>query len=183
MDQDGDFAGRLLDGERVLWTGRPRAGLILGARDIFLIPFSLLWGGFAVFWEGAAIRSGAPIFFQLWGAPFVVFGLFMIAGRFVIDAWLRNRTRYAVTNRRILIARAEPFGKFISVYLDRLPDAQLSEGTRGRGTIRFGQADALWGSRSFAIWIPALSLTPQFIAIDDARRVYDQIQRTIGRAA
>ena len=39
----------------------------------------------------------------LWGVPFVVIGQYMVWGRFLYDAWLKPRTYYGITNRRVLI--------------------------------------------------------------------------------
>jgi hypothetical protein len=178
-----DFTEQLLDGERIIWSGRPGQGLLLTGRDGLLIPFSLLWGGFAVFWEATVMRTSAPLLFRLWGVPFVLVGLYLIAGRFIVDAWLRGRTRYALTNQRILIARSRPFGKFMALGIDRVLDVQFSEGARGRGTLRFGQPAPFWGRGGFAGWSPALDPTPQFLAIDDAQSVFNQIQRAIRSAA
>ncbi|TGT22819.1 PH domain-containing protein, partial [Mesorhizobium sp. M4B.F.Ca.ET.172.01.1.1] len=89
--------GRLLSHERILWSGIPAQGLLFSGRDIFLIPFSLLWGGFAIFWTYMATKQGAPLFFDAWGAMFVCIGLFFVFGRFIFDAWLRQRIHYAVT--------------------------------------------------------------------------------------
>ena len=171
-----DFAWRLLDGERLIWSGRPGQGIRLTGRDGFLIPFSLLWGGFAVFWETAAFNSNAPLFFRLWGVPFLVMAAYMTIGRFIVDAWVRAKTHYAVTNQRVLIVRDRPFQKYISLGIDRLPQMELSEQANGRGTILFGEQTSPWGRNNWA-WTPALIATPQFIAIDDARDVFDKIQR------
>lgn len=172
------FEGRLLRGETVLWRGRPQQGLMLTPRDGLLIPFSLLWGGFAIFWEYAALQDKAPFPFALFGVPFVLIGLFMIFGRFLLDAWLRTRIDYALTDRRLLIARSGPWSSFKAVNLDRLSEATLNENARGLGTIRFGPQPQIWGNgnRSFGSWIAALDPTPQLLMVEDARRVFGLIQ-------
>jgi len=178
------LSGRLLPGETVLWAGRPQQGLLFTRQDGLLIPFSLLWGGFAIFWETMALRAQAPGFFQLWGAPFVLIGLYLIAGRFAVDAWLRSRMQYAVTNRRVLILRSGWFSDSVtSIGLDRLPIMQLSERTSGRGTIRFGGFDAVNWALGLGIWAPALNPIPQFIGIPNAYEVYAQIEQAARRTA
>jgi membrane protein YdbS with pleckstrin-like domain len=178
------FTGRLLAGERILWSGQPQQGLLLTARDIFAIPFSLAWCGFAVFWTvmvtGASASDANPAggFFILWGLMFVVIGLYFVFGRFIVDAWVRRGLNYAVTDQRILIARGAPFGRFTALSLARLPDIDLKERGNARGTIRFGQPVAIWGNRGMSAWSVALDPTPQFLGIEDARRVFDLIQRT-----
>jgi hypothetical protein len=99
-DQDSALAlqPELLPGERLLWAGRPSNGVILRAQDAYLIPFSLLWGGFAIFWEMSA--SG----FLNWNTWYPVrpVGQYFIWERFVVASYLRKRTFYAVTDRRVL---------------------------------------------------------------------------------
>jgi len=173
-----DLSERLLMGERLVWSGRPGQGLLLTSRDALLIPFSLVWGGFAVFWESTVlVQPNAPTFFVLWGVPFVLIGLYLMVGRFLLDAWIRGGMLYAVTNKRILISRSGPFSKFTALSLDRLPDASISESAGGRGTIRFGEPAPMWAGRNgMASWTPSLDSAPQFIAIENARSVFDQIQ-------
>lgn len=179
-----DFTNRLLKGEKIVWSGQPSQGLLLTGQDWLLIPFSLLWGGFAIFWESSALATTSPVFVKLWGVPFLLIGLYLVAGRFLFDAWVRRRMRYAVTNKRILIFRSWPFSKMTALSLDHLPDLSLIESSDGRGTIRFGQQVPLWGrGGGFSGWTPALDPTPQFIAIENARRVFDQIQYTDRKSA
>lgn len=54
-----------LSSGELLWSGPPRGGLRLRRQDAFMMPFCILWGGFAVFWEfsvlSVASRSRAPV--------------------------------------------------------------------------------------------------------------------------
>jgi hypothetical protein len=153
---------------------------MLTSKDIFLIPMSLFWCGFVVFWESNVLRiPNAPIMMVVIGGVFLLVGLYLVVGRFFVDAWIRARMNYALTDRRILILRSRPSIKLQSVSLDRLPEATLSETSNGRGSIRFGAPISIWGNRSMGgigSWTPSLDPTPQFLAIDDVKKVFARIQ-------
>jgi hypothetical protein len=176
----GPFLDRLLRDEKLMWRGRPRQGLMLTPKDALLIPFSLVWGGFAIFWESNVLRMpNAPIFMKLFGAVFVVIGLFLIFGRFLADAWIRTGIFYALTDRRILILRSRPSVSFQSVNLDRLPEATVNETSNGRGTIRFGAPLAMWNNRGmggYGAWVASMDPTPQFLDIENVQKVFASIQ-------
>jgi hypothetical protein len=95
-------------GETIRWTGAPPTGFRLRPSDAFVVPFSLLWASFAFAWEAAVITSGAPLFARLWGIPFVCVGLYITVGRFVVDAFARAHTRYAITDEAAYIETTWP---------------------------------------------------------------------------
>lgn len=107
----------------------------------FAIPFSLLWGGFVIFWEwGVTHAANASLFMEIWGIPFVLVGLHLIFGRFFVDAAQRRRTFYAVTNERILIVSGLWSRATKSLSLRTLEQVDLTAGSSGTGTIAFGPA-------------------------------------------
>jgi Bacterial PH domain len=164
--------------ERLLWSGQPKQGLQLRSSDAFLIPFSLLWGGFAIFWEGGVLSSGAPFFFILWGIPFVAMGVYITIGRFFVDAATRAKTWYAVTNERILIISGLFTRTVKSLPLRTLPEITFEQRNDESGTITFGQ------SYPFASWYRGISwpgmdqrLAPAFDLVPNARTVYEIIRQ------
>jgi hypothetical protein len=170
---------QLSSGESILWSGQPRQGIFLRGADALMIPFSLLWGGFAIFWEASVISSDAPFFFVLWGVPFVLVGLYMIVGRFFADAKQRAHTFYAVTNERILIVSGLLTQKVRSLNLRTLPDLSLSESRNAEGTISFGSGSpfaSMFGG--FSGW-PGMNsrLGPRFEQIENAKAVYEIIRK------
>jgi hypothetical protein len=111
------------------------------------VPFSLLWGGFAIFWEAGALGycGGPSLFMVIWGVPFVLIGQYMIWGRFLYDAWLKRRTYYAITNKRLLIVQEGWSQKTSSMYLGEIPAIEREGATTG--TIWFGKKYPLLGGR------------------------------------
>jgi hypothetical protein len=170
----------LLSGESLLWTGRPNFGVTFHSDDWYMIPFSLLWGGFAIFWESGVLgywghtSKGTPsIFMALWGIPFVVFGQYMIWGRFLHDAWQKRRIYYAITNRRVLILQEGWKRKTSSTYLEVIPTIER-EG-EVRGTLWFGPkypVVAGRGQQTRGMSRFRIGDVPVFADIDDVEAVH-----------
>jgi PH (Pleckstrin Homology) domain-containing protein len=157
-------------GERELWAGVPRQGLLLRPSDVGDIPLSVLIAGFAFFWERTALLGGNWLF-AFYGIPFIAVAVYGVIGRFWGDAWQRARTTYAVTNDRIIINSGLFRSTSRSLTLRMLSDVSLDERKDGSGTITFGPGR--WG-------LGALTTArrrggrvyPAFEMIPDARRVY-----------
>jgi hypothetical protein len=168
---------QLDSGEHLLWSGQPRRGIRLRGQDAFLIPFSILWCGFAIFWETSVIRTGAPFFFMLWGIPFVCVGLFFVFGRFIADARSRARTYYGVTGERILIVSGLFAQQTKSLQLRTLTDVSLTQRSDGSGTITFGPTHYMNTFFPAGAW-PGTGryVPPSFDLIERAKEVYDIIR-------
>ena len=168
---------RILEsGESLIWAGVPRQGLVFRPADAVMVPFSLLWGGFAIFWEASVLAGGAPIFFALWGVPFVLIGLYIIVGRFFVDAKARANTVYGLTNRRAIIVSGVISRTTRSLPLRTLSDISVQERRDRTGTVFFGHP------YPFASWYAGMQWpgmgqysTPGFELISDAKRVHDQV--------
>jgi hypothetical protein len=159
-------------GEKLLWADKPKRGIILKASDAIMIPFSLLWGGFAIVWETIAIIANTPWFFKLFGIPFVVAGLYLMVGRFFIDAGKRAKTTYALTNDRVIIKTGQDSIK--SLQIRTLPDISLDLKKDGSGSILFGVGDMM-GLKMSGSNIQGTQLGTSLDFIYDARDVYNKI--------
>jgi hypothetical protein len=175
-DADSVIRDELRRDERVIWTGQPPQGMRLRAADAFLIPFSLLWGGFAVFWEATVVASDAPVFFVLWGIPFVLVGIYLIVGRFWFDAAQRARTYYGLTDSRVLIVSGVFSRSTKSLSIRTLSDVTLTTNKAGKGTISFGPMNQMYAWWAVNGW-PGMGryAAPCFELDDNAKEVYEMI--------
>lgn len=175
----------LLPGESIVWAGRPNPRIVFHHQDAILIPFSLLWGGFAIFWEAGVMglgplgtHSGQPWGFGvIWGIPFVLIGQYLIWGRFLYSFWKKAHIYYAVTNRRVIAVQRVPNRKVTSAYIDALPTLMKSVRRDGIGTVTFAQAESLFSHRrGWATWDSMSDGDiPAFVDVNDADEVHQQI--------
>lgn len=172
--------------ERLLWAGMPKQGTVFRGSDAFMIPFSLIWGGFAIFWEytvlftmpkGPNAPDGIGLVFPIFGIPFVVIGLYMIFGRFICDSKKRAKTFYGLTDQRAIIVSGMVSKNIKSLNLKTMTDVSLSEKSNGYGTIIFGQENQMI-SMFVGGGFPGMggSNTPRFELIEDAKQVYNQLR-------
>lgn len=155
-----------------------------------MIPFSLLWGGFAFFWEFSVLRiapkahNPTAAVFPLFGIPFVLVGLYVIFGRFIFDAYARSKTRYGVTSDRIVILSGIFTQQTKSLQLRTLSDVSLTEGNSGFGTITFGPSGSYGGMFQGGSWPNSRGVAiPAFEMIEGAKEVYDLIRGAQRKAA
>ena len=176
---------QLSAGERIQWAAMPNPRVLFHSDDWYQIPLSLLWGGFAIFWEAGVLgwwetnSKPHPMswFMSLWGIPFIVVGQYLIWGRFAWDAWLKRRTYYAITDRRVLIFQEGWKRQRQFTYIDSIPEISC-EGD-SVGTIWLGAKLPAFGGRGTKTrgW-SRLGITdgvPTLADIDDVDSVYHLI--------
>ena len=129
------------------------------------------------------VWSGAPLFLVLWGVPFVLAGLYLIFGRFVVDAMTRAKTTYGLTERRIIIVSGLFSRSVKSLQLRTVSDVTLNERPDGSGTITFGPSHPMARWLGDAAWPGVGSYSgPAFDLIPRAREVYQRIRAAQGSA-
>lgn len=109
MDPFTGLQANLRAGEQLLWHGVPDQRVWLAPADAFLIPLSIMWCAFAMFWESSVVTGGGPAFAELWGVPFIVIGAYFAAGRFAYKRYRKGRTAYGITTQRAVIADPRSF--------------------------------------------------------------------------
>jgi hypothetical protein len=174
----------LSEGETILWQGKPATGIKLRGNDIFLIPLSVVWGGFAIFWELSVMvlpqhdAPSSPVaIMPVFGLPFVLIGLYIMFGRFWVDARQRAKTIYAVTNERIIIVSGLFLRRVKSLNLKALPSISVTEKSDGSGTILLGETMFPFSLGAGGAWPGRGNTVPAFEMIDDVRRVEKLIRK------
>jgi hypothetical protein len=102
VDERKRLAPLLRSGETLQWTGRPDPNVLFSKADLFLVPFSLLWGGGAITAFYQMIARGDSLLSILFSIPFVLLGLYLLIGRFIHKNRRKRNTVYALTEKRAI---------------------------------------------------------------------------------
>lgn len=161
--------------EKLLWTGKPKTGILFRSVDFFLIPFSVIWGG-GVFvgFIAALVSKGTPWFLGFFLIPFLAVACYIIFGRFLVDKKRREKTVYGITNNRIII-KSGIFSKSIkSMTIKTITDITFDEKKDKTGDIAFGP---IYFKNQMALGFGGFGgkQLSQFERIADARSVYNLI--------
>lgn len=143
-----------------------------------MVPFSLLWCGFAVFWNTGVWMSEAPFFFRIWGIPFLIVGFYYVFGRFIVDIFARRKTFYGVTSERIIIVSGLFNHATKAINIKGLDEITFEEHKNGLGTITFGRDVVDDSSSWFKQNQNNVVSAPSFEQIPAAKNVYETIRNT-----
>ncbi|MCH8139059.1 MAG: hypothetical protein IH926_08945 [Proteobacteria bacterium] len=181
------FEDQLLDGEEILWTGRPDPSVNFDRRDLTLVPFSIAWAGFAIFATAGfvngyveAVKSGGQegsFLFLALAAMFSLLGLYLLVGRFFNKRWNKLRPYYALTNRRVLILKTGTTPTVSGIPWDKVPAIGKAQGFGGTGTVTFAKTGR-WKTDHGNTGLEFFTLLPwgkvtAFYDIAEVDRVYD----------
>jgi hypothetical protein len=103
-----DWRDQILDGETLLWVGRPDPGFHIRWRYLALSAVGAVVCVLAVIllgqaWGGAVIAAPGAVYLLALAFGLLLFGLWLLLGMHVVDMLRRRQMIYALTDQRALI--------------------------------------------------------------------------------
>ena len=169
---ENELSDYLRKGEKLIWTGKPKRGIIFRRSDRFLVATSLLWVGFVSFWTINAIQYNPPFFSTRVKIIVVFTGVYITIGRFFMDAKKRANTVYGITTEGIIIKSGIFFREIESLNINTLSNITIDHEAQNCGTITLGPKDKDLMVRYN--W-PGTKQVPKLDLIEDVKMVYDEI--------
>lgn len=99
-----EIINRFLKDEKILWQGKPFKVPTFNKSDIFMIPFTIIFGGSFILYSiisALVMFAGKDIMFALIGITFLLIGIYLLFLRFWYRKKRIKRQLYFVTNKRV----------------------------------------------------------------------------------
>lgn len=165
----------LAPGERIIWQGQPKQGFRLAPQDLFAVPFAAFWlfivSMMFVFAASGDAKQVDPLAYLIMPI-FLLIGVYMLIGRFLVDRMARRKTHYFLTTERAVIEAGLFRPSRRSVSLAAVPEIRLRGRRSGRGTVQFG-SPSMFGMMPPSWPGASQFLPPAFDDVDEAQRIYD----------
>ncbi|NME70715.1 PH domain-containing protein [Flammeovirga aprica] len=179
-----EFQQYLEANEELIWTGKPKQGIVFRKVDYGLIPFSIIYTcgtiGVGIF---AAMMTEIYAL-GLVATPFVLLGFLLSFGRMIFDAKYRAKSVYAITNKRLMIKTDILNQGLSSLYADKIKNVKLKEHKDGSGTISVIEGHKSPGTEqnfAFGSWMNVMPYNSspffQLEFIDDAQKVSELLMK------
>lgn len=177
MNHEEKFRQYLKEGEQVLWTGKPKAGLLLRDADIIVLPVSIILIGFAVVLDYVMLQMESPLVFKALGVFLAMAGIYFGGLRFFLDRQKRRNIFYAITNKRVLVISGSK-QKLKTLPLQNIDRLDKTEEKDGSGFIIFGTANPLW-PWLLGKFVSAGNHVPGLEMLPDVNSVYQLLEDRI----
>lgn len=173
-----DIKGLLLEGERLLWSGKPKKNAFVINKSVVMMPFALLWFCFDAFFIVTMASSGEMKKMLFFVVPFFAFHLAPVW------IWLWNvlsanrqwkNTEYAVTDKRIIIRGGTVGYSFRNIYYTEINSVDLHVGVIDR---MLGVGDILINTSGVQISAKNKSM-PAILDIENPYELFNRIQKTV----
>lgn len=131
------FKDQLSGKEQILWASRSTQGIQFRNSDKYMIPFSLLWCTTVGILAWFTLSMGGIGTTMAWFiAPFMLVGLYLLLGRFFMDAFIRKHIFYALSSKKLLV-RTGKWNRSTNTFpLKSIHKIALEKGKKGNGTLR-----------------------------------------------
>jgi hypothetical protein len=142
-----DAVTKEFQGEAILWAGRPSASRTFLV-SLLIWPFAIPWTAFSLGWMWMALGgwlSGKPspstthtimgVVFPLFGLPFVLVGLGMMAAPFLAWRWAR-KTVHVIGDKRIVSLTVGRKLKVKTYPIGTVVRTERTESRNGSGTLK-----------------------------------------------
>ena len=168
IDVETELRPVLSNDEKLIWTGKPRTGVVLRQSDFFLIPFSLFWFGFIIIWIIMVAKGG--FIFSLLGIPGVLVGVYLVFGRFILDAMKRKNTIYGISSNRVIIKSGILSREIQSVSIKNIPELNFKVKSDGSGTLYLSSPRYPFMNNEYKPW---MRQPPCLEFVENVQEVYN----------
>lgn len=122
-----DLEAELQPGERVLWLGRPKHGLLAHNRDLEFVLQGLLWVFLLLLIAQDVVFGPKPVILSGRTIGEILLSAHIFIAFFVVFPLQRSHTYYALTNQRVIAVSGVLRRHVQSIYLQSRPGLTLTE--------------------------------------------------------